>query len=32
VLALSIGVVFAAVGSVSSFMRLRFGGKGPGAI
>lgn len=32
VLALSIGVGFAAVGSVASFMRLRFGGKGPGAI
>jgi MFS transporter, DHA2 family, multidrug resistance protein len=32
VLALAFGVVFAAVGSIASFMRLRFGGKGPGAI
>jgi DHA2 family multidrug resistance protein-like MFS transporter len=32
ILALSIGVVFAAIGSIASFMRLRFGGTGPNAI
>jgi DHA2 family multidrug resistance protein-like MFS transporter len=32
VLALTIGVVFSTVGSLSSFMRLRFSKRGPGAI